>query len=138
MPTEELTYESLTDKLEGHFGSEHFYRVSPFYKTVITEGVKDFADTCGCYWLIEELLYSLALKSRKLRKPLLDSEFLLINIKAGKTGRVTVEVREDSGEEPILKKSFKDLCKVIPSTPKNSSGYRFYLMSGTMLLPSEY
>ena len=138
MPTEKLTYESLTDRLERHFGSEHFYRVSPFFhKIVVTEGIKDFLDTCSCYWLMNEIIYSLAQKSKKLRKPLLDSEFLLVVIRAGKTGRITVEIKEDSNEEPILKKSYKDLCRCIPSTPRGSE-YKFYLMSGTILLPSEY
>ena len=120
MPTMELTYEKLTEKLEGHFGSEHFYPVNPFFRgIVVTEGVKDFLETCSCFWLMDEILFGLH------KKHLLHSEFLLITIKAGKTGRIIVEASEDSGEEPIFKKSYRDLCKVIPSAPKGK-GYKFY------------
>ena len=123
---EKLTYEDFTNNLEQHIGSMHFYPVT-FTPVVVTEGIKYFADTCQCYWLLELLLYSNLLKLHK------ELGYLFITIEVNKRHTVHVTVRQDDGMPVVFEKKQRDICKLIPV-----GSYMFYLMDNTLLLPNEY
>ena len=44
-------YKEAIDSWEFH-GTEHYYKLDPFGPTVVTDGVKWFADNFECYWLL--------------------------------------------------------------------------------------
>ena len=44
-------YKEAIDSWEFH-GTEHYYKLDPASPTVITDGVKWFADNFECYWLL--------------------------------------------------------------------------------------
>ena len=44
-------YKKAIDDWEFH-GTEQYYKTVPFGSTVVTDGVKWFADNFECYWLL--------------------------------------------------------------------------------------
>lgn len=124
MPT--ITYEELQNSLEQHYGTEQYFRTNPFIPIVITEGVKYFADTCECYWLLDEIMLGLFKKHQQLGA-------LFIDIEVNKRGTCHITTREDDGMPIIFEKKIRDLCKCIPV-----GSYKIWLMHNVLLLPSEY
>ena len=122
---EKLTYKDFTDNLEQFIGSTQFYRVG-ITPIIATEGIKYFADTCECYWLLDLITINLFPIHRKLG-------CLFIDIEVNKRHTVCITVRQDSDMPIVFKKKQRDLCKIIPV-----GTYKFYLMNNTLLLPSEY
>ena len=125
MTTTQLSYEELSNSLDGFIGSEHFYKLG-FTPIIATDGVKYFAETCECFWLLDIITYGLYKLHRELGA-------LFIDIEVNKRHTVHITVREDSGMPIVFEKKQRDLCKIIPV-----GTYRLYLMNNTLLLPSEY
>lgn len=122
---EKISYEELSNNLDRFIGSEHFYPIA-FSPLVFTEGIKYFAETCECFWLIDLIGHGLKRLHRELG-------YLFIDIEVNKRHTVHVTVRQDSGMPVVFEKKQRDLCKIIPV-----GTYRLYLMNDTLLLPSEY
>lgn len=122
---EKISYKDLSDNLDCFIGSQHFYPIA-FTPLVFTEGVKYFAETCECFWLIDLIGYGMFRLHRQLG-------YLFIDIEVNKNHTVCITARQDSGMPVVFKKKQKDLCKIIPI-----GTYKFYLMNDTLLLPSEY
>lgn len=120
-----LSYEEFNRKLNTFIGSEQFFRPS-IPPIIITEGVKYFADTCECYWLLDDLTINLF----KLHQQL---GYLFIDIEVNKRHTVHITVREDKDMPIVYDKKIRDLCKLIPV-----GNYKIWLMNNVLLLPSEY
>lgn len=125
MATTKLSYEDFTANLEQFIGSERFYRLG-LTPIISTEGIKYFADTCECYWLLDLITINLF----KLHQQL---GYLFIDIDVNKRHTVHITVRQDKGMPVVFEKKQRDVCEVIPV-----GSYRFYLMNNTLLLPSEW
>ena len=123
--TEKISYEDFSNNLDCFIGSQQFYPMA-FTRMVFTEGIKYFAETCECFWLIDLIGYNLYRMHQELG-------YLFIDIEVNKRHTVHITVRQDSGMPVVFEKKQKDLCKIIPV-----GTYRFYLMNNTLLLPSEY
>lgn len=125
MAQAELSYEDLSSNLDRFIGSMEFYKVG-LTPIVATEGVKYFADSCQCYWLLDILCYGLF----KLHQEL---GYLFIDIEVNKRHTVHITVRQDEGMPVVFEKKQRDICELIPV-----GTYRIWLMDNTLLLPSEY
>lgn len=123
--TEKLSHEEFTNNLEQFIGSMHFYPIA-FTPLIFTDGIRYFAETCECFWLVDLIGYGLYKVHKQLGT-------LFIDIEVNKRHTVHITARQDSGMPVIFEKKQKDICKVIPI-----GTYKFYLMNGTLLLPSEY
>ena len=122
---EKLTYENFSTSLEQFIGSMKFYKLG-LTPIIATEGIKYFADTCECYWLMDEICLGLY----KLHNQL---GYLFIDIEVNKRHTVHITVRQDRDEPIVFEKKIRDMCKIIPV-----GKYLFYLMNNTLLLPTEY
>lgn len=120
-----LSYEEFNKKLNTFIGSEQLFKPS-LVPIIITEGVKYFADTCECYWLLDDLTINLFRLHQQLG-------YLFIDIEVNKRHTVHITVREDKDMPIVYDKKIRDLCKLIPV-----GNYRIWLMNNVLLLPSEY
>ena len=123
---EKITYKTLKDNLEQHYGTEQYFRTNPFVPIVVTEGVKYFADTCECYWLLDEIM----LRTFKIHQQL---GYLFFDIEVNKRGTVHITARQDEGMPIVFERKVRDLCKLIPV-----GSYKLWLMNNVILLPNEY
>lgn len=113
---------SLKQDLEQFIGTEHWYRVSPFTKYAITDGVKYFADNGGAYWAVHDILATaVALKQ----------EMLVAKVTSNNQ-QATIEYEDGNGNK------LEFATSKYPYTDLQEGVYRFYVMDGVMLLPSEY
>ena len=122
---ETLTYENFNNNLEQFIGTMQYFKLG-FTPIVATEGVKYFADTCECYWLLDIITYGLYRLHQGLG-------YLFIDIEVNKRHTVHITVRQDEGMPIVFEKKQRDLCKIIPV-----GTYRIWLMNNVLLLPSEY
>ena len=122
---EKLSYEEFTSKLDQFIGSMKFFQV-PFTPVVFTEGIKYFADTCECYWLIDLIVYNLVKMHKELGA-------LFVDIEVNKRHTVHITVRQDKDMPIAFEKKQRDICGIIPV-----GKYRMWLLNYTLLLPSEY
>lgn len=122
---EKISYKELSENLDQFIGSMEFFAV-PYSGLVFTEGVKYFAETCECFWLIDHLAYNL----RRLHKEL---GSLFIDIEVNKRHTVHITVREDKDMPIVYNRKIHDVCEIIPI-----GSYRIWLLDNTLLLPSEY
>ena len=125
MTKTKLKYAELQANLEQFYGTEHYYKLG-LTPILATDGVKYFADTCECYWLLDEICYGLYKLHQQLGA-------LFIDIKAKKSHSIHITVREDKDMPIIFEKNIRDICKLIPI-----GNYRMWLMNNVLLLPSEY
>lgn len=125
MTKEKLTYEEFKSSLEQFYGTEHYYKLG-LTPIIATDGIKYFADTCECYWLLDLITYNVFPVHQKLG-------CLFIDIEVNKRHTVHITVREDSDMPIVFEKKQRDICEVIPV-----GKYKFYLMDNVLLLPSEY
>lgn len=126
MATEtKLTYEEIQRNFENFYGTTQYYRVG-LVPIVITDGVKYFADTCECYWLLDDITINLFKKHRELGS-------LFIDIEVNKRHTVHITARQDEGMPVVYDKKIKDVCGIIPV-----GTYSIWLMNNTLLLPNEY
>lgn len=120
-----LKYAELQANLEQFYGTENYYKLG-LTPIIATDGVKYFADTCECYWLLDEICYGLFKKHQELGA-------LFIDIEAKKSHSIHIVAREDKDMPIIFEKSIRDICKVIPV-----GTYKIWLINNVLLLPSEY
>ena len=126
MATEtKLSYEEFTNNLEQHIGTTGYFKVG-LTPIVVTDGIKYFAETCSCFWLLDDITINLYKKHQELG-------WLFIDIEVNKRHTVHITVRQDKDEPVIYDKKIKDVCEYIPV-----GSYRMWLMNNVLLLPSEY
>lgn len=129
MNTTELTYNQLQYDLQQYYGTEHYYKISPFTDAVITDGVKAFADKTNSYWLFTDFILLDGYRIAKTH----DDRFTLVKVAVNEKHDVTVSFMHDIDEEPYYQATQKDLLEYIPI-----GEYKFYLIDNVVLLPTEY
>lgn len=129
MNTTELTHNQLLNDLQQFYGTEAWYRISPFTNVVITDGVKFFAEKCNCFWLFQDFIGLEGYKAHKAEP----DRFTVVNVVVTKSHSVQISFTHDTGEKPYWTSHVKDVLKLIPI-----GEYRFYLIDNVVLLPSEY
>ena len=98
---EKISYEDFSNNLDCFIGSQHFYPIA-FTRMIFTEGIKYFAETCECFWLIDLIGYNLYRMHQELG-------YLFIDIEVNKRHTVHITVRQDSGMPVVFEKKQKDL-----------------------------
>ena len=122
-----VSAEELENLLSNFYGTEHYYKVSPFSSILITDGVKAFADKCECYWLFTDFIMPECTMVSHI------SNFLVVEVKVTKTGMCTITAKEDTDMPPLFTKKQRDICNIIPK-----GTHKFYCIDNILLLPSEY
>ena len=122
-----VSTEELENLLSNFYGTEHYYKVSPFSSILITDGVKAFADKCECYWLFTDFIMPECTMVSHI------SNFLVVEVKVTKTGMCTITAKEDTDMPPLFTKKQRDICNIIPK-----GTHKFYCIDNILLLPSEY
>lgn len=117
----------LEELLSNFYGTEHYYKVSPFSSIVITDGVKAFADKCECYWLLTDFIMPECTMVSHI------SNFLVVEVVVDKKGMCTITAKEDTDMPLLFTKKQRDICNIIPE-----GTHKFYLIDNVLLLPSEY
>lgn len=116
----------LTEELKNFTGSETFYKI--FGDTVITEGVKYFADKAEAYWLIQDIVINC-----KMRNELKNEGF--ISIKAYKP----LDLMKDGILVAYEDGNYLELySQYYPNSKLPKGVYSFWFTDNTLLLPSEY
>lgn len=116
----------LTEELKNFTGSETFYRI--LGNTVITEGVKYFADKAEAYWLIQDIVINC-----KMHNELKNEGF--ISIKAYKP----LDLMKDGILVAYEDGNYKELySQYYPNSKLPKGEYSFWFTDNTLLLPSEY
>jgi hypothetical protein len=90
-----MTPAEITARLDQHYGSENWYR-HPFGRLTFTDGVKDMAEMCGAWWLIDLIASH---QTEAVRQACDGYQFWTIEVKNGK---FTATCRRDSGDLPIV------------------------------------
>lgn len=121
-----LTQEELQTKLNGFIGTENLHKVNPFSRLLITDGIKCFADTCQCYWAIDEV----AFVNNKL---MMKDNFYVITFDVSENHELTISAKTDTDQPTVWSKTINDLLEIIPV-----GTYEFYLTDSVLLLKSEY
>lgn len=123
--TTKITYKTLKENLDQFYSTEHYYKIG-LTPILATDGVKYFAETCECFWLLDLITYNIFKLHQELGA-------LFIDIEVNKRGTVHIIARQDSNMPIVFEKKQKDICKVIPT-----GSYKIWLMNNVLLLPSEY
>jgi hypothetical protein len=113
------------DDLRQFTGTEHWYRHGLARDILFTDGAKYVADTCGAYWLLDEI--ALAQRLKRVASEEFQLWKLEVNL-AENTARLTCE----DGNGNVV------LSKRIEFTDFPSEEIAFYCTNKTILLPSEY
>lgn len=110
---------TLEEKLQGYYGTERYYRLT-ITPILATDGVHAFAEEGNAYWAVSDM----CIQALSLKAP-----FLSITITS--TGK-RLDIVYTDGNDNILKK------KHYAHTDLEKGTYRFYIVDGVILLPSEY
>ena len=119
-----------TNKLDlsQFFGTENYYRTNPLFAPDMmhTDGVQYFADTAGCYWLLDIIATEyLPLTNRhEFQYDFLSIQFVV----EGGIGDICVE----DGDCKVIKQ------KHIAHTDCPDGIYKFFLTDNVLMLTSEY
>lgn len=112
----------LKDELRQFCGSGLFYKYR--YGTVITEGIKYFADKAEAYWLIDDIVLN-----AKCVKEFKNQDFIVA--KTSKNRGIVVKY-EDGNDNEITVDWYPD-----SELPDNGE-FTIWMVNDTVLLPSEY
>ena len=127
--TTELTYNKLQYDLKQFYGTEHYYKINPFFDAMITDGIKFFADKTSSYWLFMDFIFLEGYRIAKTH----DDRFTVVMVTVNENHEVQVTFMHDTGENPYWECKAKDLLCNIPV-----GEYKFYLIDNVLLLPTEY
>jgi hypothetical protein len=111
--------EVMNEILSYSTGTEAYHRVSPFTKTVITDGVLSVCQRLGAFWLVD------AITSYNKQE---EVQFWTLTVTDRKA---VLSMREDSDQPELARQE-------IPFTDFPEGEWKFYLMDGVLMLPSEY
>lgn len=115
---------TLKQELEQFYGTENYYRISPFAPYVLTDGVKYLADKAQCYWLVNDIICN------KLNTDLKDEEFIVI--KTTKTDNGVVVNYEDGNKNKLYKETYPY------STLPDDGEFTLWFENNVIYLPSEH
>lgn len=104
-------------------GSENFYQ-SRFSPIIYTDGVKEMAERCSSYWLIDLVL------SHQLSKSVKFESFQVWNLKRVKDDAFLI-VATDGNEKEIASQQ-------IPFSDFRYDMATLWLINGCLMLPNEY
>lgn len=122
------TFADVENELNGYFGTENYYRITPFNDMLITDGIKRFCEVCECFWAITDFV---ALKLYPITKNE-DDNFSVVRLEV-KNNSVKFSAFHDTGMPEFWNARQKDYGKTIPT-----GTYEFYLIDNVLLLKSEY
>jgi hypothetical protein len=115
----------LRNSLYGFTGSEQMYRHALNRNVIYTEGVQFFAENAGngAYWLLDILATEPAILAQQ-------KEFAAVVLSV-KDGGATLTVTDGNKGPPVFSReiSFTDCPEGV---------WKFYMIDGVILLPSEY
>lgn len=114
--------QQILSELEQFIGTTQYYR-SSFGRLLLTDGVHFLRERLNCYWLIDIV--------ESYQELLRDKHFQLWSINVMPDRAALVEMREDSGLEPLVKQD-------IPYTDFKLKKYEFFCIDNVVLLKSEY
>ena len=114
--------EKIHSELEQFTGTTQYYK-SAFGRLLLTDGAHYLRERLECYWLID-IVESYQPKFR-------DKPFQLWSIQVNPDRSAIVEMREDSGLEPLVRQA-------IPYTDFKLKKYEFFCIDSVVLLKSEY
>lgn len=114
--------QQILSELAQFTGTTKYYR-STFGTLNLTEGAHYLRERLNCYWLID-IVESYQLKVKNV-------PFQLWSIDVKPDNSALVEMREDSGLEPIVRQA-------VPYTDFKLKQYEFFCIDGVVLLKSEY
>ena len=118
------TPEEIEARLAQHIGSQSVYRY--FGNIVITEGVKDMADICGAYWLLDIAV------SYQCEENVQKESFQVWSLNLHEHDDGAIVTLTDGNYNEILTQD-------IPYTDfPLQRGITLWLIDRTLLLPSEY
>jgi hypothetical protein len=112
--------QDIQNSLPQFTGSESFYR---YQNSVLTDGAKFIADSCGAYWLLD-IIVSVQLIAK------VRAEYFQVYDLTVKQGKGVVVVT-DGNENKIYQQK-------IPFTDFPLSKITLWRVDGTIMLPSEY
>lgn len=104
-------------------GSENFYQ-NRLSSIIYTDGVKDMAESCGAYWLIDLVI------SHQLTKTVKHQTFQVWKLTRMKDDAFKI-VATDGEEREIA-------CQQIPFSDFRCDVATLWLVNGCLMLPNEY
>lgn len=117
----------LKDELKNFYGSEKFYQYS--YGTVLTEGIKYFADRAEAFWLLDDIVLN-----ARCVKELKHEEFIVAKTYSAKDfGKTGVIVKYEDGNNNVLIENWYPDSKL-----PDDEEFIIWFVDNTLLLPSEY
>lgn len=122
MQAQESLSARLRADLTAFIGTEHWHRHALNRHMLVTDGVKFFAETAGCYWFLD-------IVATEIFRILATHPFLVIDLDVASD---KAEILVSDGNDVVL---FK---RHIRFTDAPDGLWRFYLTDNVLLLPSEY
>lgn len=104
-------------------GSENFYQ-NKFSSVIYTDGIKDMAESCGAYWLIDLVI------SHQLNKAVKLQPFQVWKLQRNSNNTFIVEA-SDGNEKRIA-------LQEIPFSDFKYDEATLWLVNGCLMLPNEY
>ena len=114
--------QEILSELEQFIGTTQYYR-SSFGRLLLTDGAHYLRERLNCYWLIDIV--------ESYQPDFHHKQFQLWSINVMPDRSALVEMREDSGLEPLIKQD-------IPYTDFKLKKYEFFCIDNVVLLKSEY
>lgn len=111
------------DFFGSHNGSENFYK-HQLSKIIYTDGVKELAETCGAYWLIDLII------SHQLHNHVKSESFQVWDLIRLKNNTFTI-LCTDGNKKRITSQD-------IPYSDFSYDMATLWLVNNTLMLPSEY
>jgi hypothetical protein len=114
---------NANDHFGNSLGSENYFRHNPS-QIIYTEGVKDLAEKCHAYWLIDLII------SHQLIKKVKAERFQVWDLKRVKADKFTI-ITTDGNSNKVSSQN-------IPYSDFPYDIATLWLVDGTLLLPCEY
>lgn len=110
--------------MSGFTGTEAYHRIT-VVPLKVTDGIKAVADKAQAYWLFD------AIASYQVEKKVRDVPFQLWMLRVAGDKRAILTMQEDMNKKNIVEQKIK-------YTDFPYGDWKFYLIDGVLLLPSEY
>jgi hypothetical protein len=117
------TTRNANDLYGSHNGSENFYQ-NKYSSIIYTDGIKELAEACGAYWLIDLVI------SHQLNKAVQLQPFQVWELSRQKDDAFIV-VASDGNEKQIASQQ-------IPFSDFRFDIATLWLVNGCLMLPNEY
>lgn len=116
-----ITSQELQVLLSNHYGTSNHFRHS-FTKMLYTDGVKAFAENAEAYWFLD------IISTEVLQKQSVE-EFINVVLKVSE--KLSAVITADDGNGNVF------WTKRVPYTDCPEGDWKFYLVNGVLILPSE-